>query len=82
MGYIFRDMGYFSKQLKGHWILGPGLPLCIETKIDSVIQDKGKKTFKISFNSLMERSGSVVECLTRDQGAAGSSITGITALCS
>ena len=78
-------MGYFSKQLKGHWILGPplpGLPLCIEAKIDSVIQDKGKKTFKISFKSLMERSGSVVECLTRDQGAAVSSITGITALCS
>ena len=29
-----------------------------------------------------ERSGSVVECLTRDQGATGSSLTGVTALCS
>ena len=28
-----------------------------------------------------ERSGSVVECLTRDQRAAGSSLTGVTALC-
>ena len=28
----------------------------------------------------MERSGSVVECLTRDRGAAGSSLTGVTAL--
>ena len=28
-----------------------------------------------------ECSGSVVECLTRDRGAAGSSLTGITALC-
>ena len=27
-----------------------------------------------------ERSGSVVECLTRDPGAAGSSLTGVTAL--
>ena len=27
-----------------------------------------------------ERSGSVVECLTRDRGAAGSSVTGVTAL--
>ena len=27
-----------------------------------------------------ERSGSVVECLTRDRGAAGSSFTGVTAL--
>ena len=27
-----------------------------------------------------ERSGSVVECLTRDRGVAGSSFTGVTAL--
>ena len=27
-----------------------------------------------------ERSGSVVECLTRDRGAAGSSLTSVTAL--
>ena len=30
---------------------------------------------------IWECSGSVVECLTRDRGAAGSSLTGITALC-
>ena len=29
----------------------------------------------------VERSGSVVECLTRDRRAAGSSLTGVTALC-
>ena len=29
-----------------------------------------------------ERSGSVVECLTRDPRAAGSYLTGVTALCS
>ena len=28
-----------------------------------------------------ERSGSVVECFTRDRRAAGSSLTGVTALC-
>ena len=28
-----------------------------------------------------ERSGSVVECLTRDRRAAGSSLAGVTALC-
>ena len=28
-----------------------------------------------------ERSGSVVECLTRDRRTAGSSLTGVTALC-
>ena len=27
-----------------------------------------------------ERSGSMVECLTRDRGAAGSSLTGVTVL--
>ena len=30
--------------------------------------------------TLWERSGSVVECLTRDRRAAGSSLTGVTAL--
>ena len=29
---------------------------------------------------MWERSGSVVECLTRDRRAAGSSLTGVTAL--
>ena len=33
------------------------------------------------FNFFRERSGSVVECLTRDRRAAGSSLTGVTALC-
>ena len=28
-----------------------------------------------------ERSGLVVECLTKDRGAAGSSLTSVTALC-
>ena len=28
-----------------------------------------------------ERSGSVVECMTLDGGAAGPSLTGVTALC-
>ena len=34
----------------------------------------------ILFAILGERSGSVVECLTRVRGAAGSSLTGVTAL--
>ena len=29
-----------------------------------------------------ERSGAVVECLTRDRGTAGSSLAGVTASCS
>ena len=31
-------------------------------------------------SSRLERSGSVIECLTRDGGAAGLSLTGVTAL--
>ena len=37
--------------------------------------------FTKSSPKIWERSGSVVECLTRDRGAAGSSLTGVTALC-
>ena len=33
-----------------------------------------------SSTDLWERSGSVVECLTRDRRVAGSSLTGVTAL--
>ena len=36
---------------------------------------------KSAMARLLENSGSVVECLTRDRGAAGSSLTSITALC-
>ena len=32
------------------------------------------------YSRMRERSGSVVECLTRDRRAAGSSLTGVTAL--
>ena len=33
------------------------------------------------YSGLWDSSSSVVECLTRDPGAAGSSVTGGTALC-
>ena len=39
------------------------------------------RTYEIDAQYLRKHSGSVVECLTRDLGAAGSSLTGITALC-
>ena len=35
----------------------------------------------LSLRNTWERSGSVLECLTRDRGAAGSSLTGVTVLC-
>ena len=33
---------------------------------------------ELAANGVRERSGSVVECLTRDRRAAGSSLTGVT----
>ena len=35
---------------------------------------------KVNYKRMRERRCSVVECLTRDRGAAGSSLTGVTAL--
>ena len=35
---------------------------------------------KVTASQLRERSGSVVECLTLDRRAAGSSLTGVTSL--
>ena len=34
-----------------------------------------------TYGVVWQRSCSVVECLTRDQGAAGSSLTDVTVLC-
>ena len=41
---------------------------------------KGMEIFLINSSSSWERSGSVVECLTRDLGAACLSLTGVTVL--
>ena len=48
----------------------------------SVSNNKMKGTkYKINTTHIWEPSGSVVECLTRDRRAAGSSLTSVTALC-
>ena len=41
----------------------------------------GAQPHMLKPTTFRERSGSVVECLTRDRGATGSSFTGVTALC-
>ena len=46
-------------------------------------QEKAKKNIVCTYKNYLtkrERSGSVVECLTRDQKAAGLSLTGVTLL--
>ena len=40
-----------------------------------------KVILKVISKVLMERGGSVVECLTQDRGVEGSSLTGGTVLC-
>ena len=40
-----------------------------------------KKALKMTSSAVGEHSGSVVECLTRDRGAKGSSFTCVTVLC-
>ena len=46
---------------------------CLVIKIGHVV-------YSIQYR-FREHSGSVVECLTRDEGVAGSSLTRVTALC-
>ena len=57
----------------------------LSMKFQVVIKTKMVKKTKIFFNLqmlyLQERSGSVVECLIQDRGAAGSSLTSVTGLC-
>ena len=53
-------------------------PFCREVKEGCLPHDKNDSDKTI--HNLRERSGSVVECLTRDRRAAGSSLTGVTAL--
>ena len=46
-----------------------------------VFSKKCSQDFFSQKSEVLERSGSVVECLTRDRSAGGSSFTGFTALC-
>ena len=46
--------------------------------IDSTLKDRNSS---LHTKRLGERSGSVVECLTRDRRSVGSSLAGVTALC-
>ena len=60
------------------YIAIPGLD-CSSTK--KLYIDKFQQIVAIFYFCLWERSGSFVECLTRDRRAAGSSLNGVTALC-
>ena len=65
-----------------------GLIVCFHDQIYSEVnldiysrrKNMSKFYWQKNVHSDRERSGSVVECLTRDRRAAGSSLTGVTAL--
>ena len=49
--------------------------------LEKLVKKMSKMAIQYNLNMLLwEGSGSVVECLTRDRGAAGSSLTGVTEL--
>ena len=52
-----------------------GIQVCI------LIYGPAHRNLVLITHVLRKHSGSVVECLTRDRGAAGSSLTGITEFC-
>ena len=54
--------------------------LCLTHKAPPTICSRWQFQILLLFQKYRERSGSVVECLTRDRRAAGSSLTGVTAL--
>ena len=56
--------------------------MCNKSMILEDYTHVGTLSFAVALQHIRERSGSVVECLTRDRRAAGSSLTGVTALLS
>ena len=60
---------------------------CMAMAFSMMLLISGNCCFSVSlafihhYIDIPERSGSVVECLTRDRGAAGSNLTGVAALC-
>ena len=53
----------------------------VSRKVDEAIPSDHLGCDGMTLSTRRERSGSVVECLTRDRRAAGSSLAGVTALC-
>ena len=58
-----------------------GFKIICTSKQETLTYNKGADQPAHPHSLIRERSGSVVECLTRDRRAAGSSLTGVTALC-
>ena len=57
--------------------------VCIDYQKMTEVATSGERVYPFSaeYNMSLERSGSVVECLSPDRGVAGSSLTGVTMLC-
>ena len=81
------DFEYIDKDFAIHLVRPKFLNLLMTDKICMGMAERGSfkkysEAVHIPFlkGCVRERSGSVVECLTRDRRAAGSSLTGVTAL--
>ena len=57
-----------------------GLPHNVTFSTENALAETSHISICLVYMYSRERSGSVVECLTRDRRAAGSSLTGVTAL--
>ena len=63
------------------------LCICLAMAFALMLLISGNCCFSVSlafihhYIDILERSGSVVECLTRDRGALGSNLTGVGAFC-
>ena len=86
--HIFRDYTIFfiNFEINEYFLFflffgvgwGWGWGVAVEEILEDFISEI--ESFFFSYILCRERSGSVVECLTRDRRAAGSSLTGVTAL--
>ena len=65
----------------GNFLITGKAKVIILTSYVKLNETMAIKKFQRSRLTFRERSGSVVECLTQDRGAAGLSLTGITVLC-
>ena len=70
-----RSMHYFREQRSIDPPWGSGSCMCAYVCVRACVR------VRVCVCVCVDRSGSVVECLTRDPRAAGSSLTGVTALC-
>ena len=72
-----KELSLYSTRLYCHSRPSSASNVCISIALIAKVMNPDQT----ASNQIRERSGSLIECLTRDRVAAGSSLTGITVLC-